>query len=165
MIRLLWTRSGLPASRLIRALSGEDVSHFAIEIDNRYVFHSNFYGAHLKWRSTFVKQSEIIHQLELKLTPAQEELIYLELINRFDEQTYDWGAFFYLSWRMLLYRFAGGELPKTNPWSSNRGLLCTELAQCLMVVGAKLPTLDTILPGRLYSILKDQSYDVPEPRN
>lgn len=160
MIRLLWTRSGLPASRLIRSLSGEDVSHFAIEIDGRYVFHSNFYGAHLKWRSTFVKHVEVIHQIEMPLTPEQEELIYLELINRFDEQTYDWGAFAYLSWRLVLHRFLGKEPPTRNIWSSSRGLLCTELARCLAVVGLTLPELDTVLPGRLYSMVKDH-YAIP----
>lgn len=155
MIQLAWTRSGLPASRMIRWFSREDVSHFAIVIDRRYVFHSNFYGAHLKWLSTFVKHSEVIHMLDMHLTPEQEEAIYLCLINKFDEQPYDWGAFIYLCWNMLLYRVTGRSLPIRNLWASGKGLMCTELASCLEVVGIQLPELDTVLPGRLYSLLKD----------
>lgn len=156
MISLIWTRSPLPGSKFIRWGTGEPVSHFAIQLDKKLVFHSNFHGAHLKWLSTFLKRNEIVYQLDLAISPEQEELIYQRLINQFDEQPYDWGALAFWFVSLLRHKITGAALPERNLWGSSRGFLCVELAQCLDVLGIDLTKLDITLPERLYFILKEK---------
>lgn len=155
MISIVWTKSDLPISRLIRFLARESVSHMAIVIDNKIVFHSNFYGAHLKWLTSFLKRSEVVYELSLDLTFDEEERIYQRLIHQFDEQPYDWGAIAYWFYAMLRHRITGWALPKSNPWGSDRGFLCVELAECLDVLGLDLSDLDMVTPEALYFTLKE----------
>lgn len=159
MISLIWTASPLPASKIIKWITGEESSHFAVVIDQKYVFHSNFYGAHLKWLSSFLKHSYIVRRMDLNLSPAQEETIYLDLINRFDEQPYDWGAFFYLIIRGVLYKAFGVSLPRKNIWGSSRGFLCLEIAKSLDCIKPTLLKLDAITPETLYWRLKEDLND------
>lgn len=136
-------------------MTGEDCSHFAIVIDQRYVFHSNFYGTNLQWRATFELGCEVVHRLDIPLSKEVEENLYQRLL-RCDGRPYDWGAFFYLAFALLKYRIFKYPVPRTNPWSSNKNLMCVELASCLNVIGVRLPDLDTVFPERLYYLIKEQ---------
>lgn len=156
MISLVWTRSPLPASRLIRYFTGEYVSHFAIVMDERIVFHSNFYGAHLDWYSKFLKHAEVIFQINLTLTLELEEALYLEMVEKFDGEPYDWGALLFLWYSLIRLKLFGIPIPRKNPLSSDRANICVELAECLEVIGIELPPLDTVLPERLYYLVKEQ---------
>jgi hypothetical protein len=149
---------------MIRHLSRETVSHFAIVFDNRILFHSNFYGAHLEWLDNFIKHSEIVYRIDLELPLEAEELIYQECIKRFDGEPYDWGALAYWLYAMVGYRYFGKPLPTRNLWGSGRANLCLELAQCLTTLGVVLPDLDMVLPEHLYFILKERLNGyIPKP--
>lgn len=156
MVSLLWTKSKLPASKAIRWLTKERVSHFAFVLDNKIVFHSNFVGANLNWFKAFSKSAETVYRIDLDwLSKDQEDSIYNELYRKFDGDGWDFGAALYLIfWRIT--HPGPLTLPTRNLWSSSRHALCIELAEVLKVIGVTLPSLDTLLPERLYFEVKPQ---------
>lgn len=155
-MRLIWTKSKSPLSFVIRWAFNEDVSHFAIILDERIVFHSNLLGVHLQWFETFKKSSEVVYSLSLKTSEEKENEVYFELIKH-DKRPYDWGAFVYLAWRGFLFRFFSKPIPTgKNPLGSDRLDLCLELASALKPVLNIRDNLDMVTPFKLYTILKPQ---------
>jgi len=155
MISVVFTRSKLPGSKLIRWLYGGLSSHMAIVLDDRLVFHSNFSGTQLKWLSSFMKKNEFVFQSDLYwLIPEEEELIYQRLI-KYDEKKYDFKAGLYLLFAGLFNRILGTKIPKSNPWSDKRAYLCIELIEVLSVIGLSIGHLDIMFPDHVYYQLRD----------
>lgn len=126
---LIWTKSSMPLSKAIRWLAGEPVSHFGVVFDKSLVFHSNLYGAHLEWFDTFKKHCEIVYSMDIKgMTLEQEEAVYRSIVSRFDGYKYDFRAFFYFGWRLLMRKIFRKPLPAKNRWDNEKHLLCTEIA-------------------------------------
>lgn len=128
---LIWTKSKQPLSVAIRGILQEPVSHFGIVFDNGIVFHSNLLGSHVEWYGTFKKKCDIVYSLEFNLKLEQEEQVYQDILNTYDDKPYDFGALFYFAFRAIISRITGKGLPKTNEFQSADKFLCTELAGCL----------------------------------
>jgi len=153
MISLVFTCNDMPVSRMIRSATHSVCSHFAIVIDNRIVFHSNFKGAHVEFLPSFLKHNTICYQLDLLLTPQQEEDIYQECL-KYDGKPYDFGAFFYLIWCFIKNKLFKTPFAKQNLWSDRDYVMCVELAKILQVIGIDIKDLDLYLPQNLYSNLR-----------
>ena len=118
MMRILFTRSSSPLSRLIRSVTGEDVSHCAIQVDN-YIIHSNLKGLHIESLEDFMGAPgvEIVHTIDLE-SDYQKILL---LFCRYQHSMYDFGGLLYLGLRAMI-----PVLPKANLWQSTGMFLCTE---------------------------------------
>jgi hypothetical protein len=103
-------------SRLIRWVTGEPVSHCAIECDG-WVIHANLLGVHAEALYDFEASCEILHSVEM---PANYERL-LGLFCRHNQSGYDLGAMLYLGLRLLF-----PALPKKNLWQCSGMFLCTE---------------------------------------
>jgi len=163
-MKLIFTKSTAPLSILIRWGLKEPVSHFAIVLEDKYVFHSNLLGTNLKWFATFKKHCEIVYSVEVPLQPNQEGVIWDSIVNQYDDHNYDFKAFLYFCWRGLLFRFFGKEFPKVNAWGEERSFLCTGLAKAL--TPELFPQLlnvqdfEMMSPYKLYKLLEQAS--IPE---
>lgn len=115
-MQILFTRNNMVLSRMIRAITGEDCSHCAIE-DGTIVIHSNLWGPHVEDRSSFLDHSEIVHAVPVSSDPDK----VLRLLGQSRWFGYDWGALFYLGLRCLF-----PWLPKANLWQMSGMYLCTE---------------------------------------
>lgn len=155
-MKLMWTRSSAPLSKVIRWISKEPVSHFVVCFDNKWVIHSNLLGVHLNWLSTFTKHCEIVYTIECDLSLENEEKVYRSLLDNFDERGYDFGAFFYFLFRGLLYKFLKIPMPAQNKWGNKDKFLCTEISQVLPkdVITIDVSNVDIITPYKLYQLLK-----------
>lgn len=155
-MKLIWTKSGAPLSRLIRWAFNEDCSHFAVVMDDKIVFHSNLIGVHLQWFESFKKKSQVVYSLDLIISEQKENEVYYEMIKH-DARPYDWGAFFYLAWRGLLYRLFLMPIPSgRNPFGTDKWDICLEVASALKPVLNISDNLDMVTPYRLYTILKPE---------
>lgn len=130
-MKIVFTRSRMPVSILIRWVLKEPVSHSAFVFDDKLVVHSDLSGVRLEWFGKFKKRVDIVEELIYDLPLEKEEEVYRSILDRFDGQPYDWGAFFYFCWRGLLHRFFGAKMPVRNPWGRKDWFLCTELASAL----------------------------------
>ncbi len=145
-------------SQLIRWGLNEPVSHFAIILDDKIVFQSNFFGTRLCWKKKFLNHSTIVFKKELSLSSEQEEAVYNELVL-LDGHPYDFLALFYFIWRGFLWRFLGLQFPKSNLLGQKTAFLCTELAKSLTsALKIELPdNLDMLSPYRLYLLFENEN--------
>jgi len=138
---LLWTKSTLPLSVVIRAVTGDDCSHFSIvlydssKVPSPIVFESNLLGTHPLFLQTALTTHTVVHQLTISLTEEQEDKILDAIISKFDGKPYDFGGALYLGWRKLMNRIFKTPLPAHNKWSNNDAYFCDEIYQCLESAG------------------------------
>lgn len=115
-MRILFTRSDKPASRIIRRVLKEPVSHCALELDGQ-VIHSNFLGVHPVALAQFTEQCEVWGEIAL---PDDYRKMFEVMCAGWGKK-YDFGAFAYLAARSLC-----PALPKKNLWQCSGMFLCSE---------------------------------------
>lgn len=153
-MRLIWTKSKLPLSVLIRWGLSEPVSHFGIVFDNGIVFHSNLLGTHVEWFGTFAKHCEIVYSVECQMELLDEEAVYRDILDTYDDKGYDYCAFAYFCLRGFMRKFLRIPFPEKSAWTDKDKFLCTELAGTLpeSIIGAQIKAedLSILSPYQLY---------------
>lgn len=158
-MKIIWTKSSLPLSKLIRWGLKEESSHIAIVFDDKIVFQSNLFGVHIDWFNSFKKKCTIVYEIEQKLPLEQEEAIYQAIINKDDGKSYDYKAFAYFIWCGILKKFFNKPLPAVNKWNNVDSFICVELLS-LLPEGSfpnqeKLPKdLSMMSPEMVHNIIK-----------
>ena len=136
MVHVMFTKSILPTSWLIRKVTGEDVSHCALFIDNKVV-HSTFTGVKIESLEDFLRFNNIEYAVEIEdltINLSQIEENYLG-------KRYDFYAFFLLFCRYLLPKW----VKKLDLRQVTGTYLCTELISDIVFGEEKL-----ITPYKLY---------------
>jgi len=124
-MRILFTTRDQWFSNTICELTGEPVSHVALEFpEHGFVVHSNIRGVHLQWAETFRAENIVVHELEMNIPDNFQRLGNLLLKHEFSY--YDVGAILYLGGRLALRRHMKMPLAKDNLWQSTGMFLCTE---------------------------------------
>jgi hypothetical protein len=157
---LAFTRSKLPLSVLIRWFLDSDCSHFVLVFKSPsggLMFESNLLGTHPKFYKTALKHMEVVHQIEMNLTPDQEDEVWDIVVDQFDGHAYNYRAFIYFCWRAFLKKIFHQPLPKTNPWSLPGTYLCDQVCYALQGLSPEPISLDLsmVTPEELYYYLKD----------
>jgi hypothetical protein len=140
-VQILFTRSNLIGSRLIRYVLKEPVSHVAIRFPKGNILDSTAQGKRVSSYKDFTRRNEIVFSLTLELTSKQLVSICWSKWN------YDWGAFLYLGVRALL-----PFLPKKNLWQTTGMYLCSELVANIV----KGTELSHLTPYQLYLLLQKE---------
>lgn len=132
-MRLLGTRSNLYGSRLIRSVTGENISHVALDMGCGFTIHSNFFrGVHTQSTSTFRENNEIIYDIPVSV-PREDVLIRYSNI---EFQRYDKSLALMLGLRNLFPSI----IPKQDLWNCTGMFICTELIHTLLPSTEKLMT-------------------------
>lgn len=129
-MKLIWTRSNLILSKLIRWGLGVDCSHFAVVFNSPaggLMFESNLLGTHPRFYRTAQKHLEIVHEIELGISVELENKFWDRIVDHYDDKGYDYGAFFYFCWRVILHRMLNKPIPKINKWAKDDRFLCDEV--------------------------------------
>src|SRR3989344_4080601 len=158
MIKLVFTKSNAPLSKLIRWGLKEPVSHAAIVFDDKIVFHSNLLGVDLISYQNFIKKVDVLFELKFNLSLEEEEEIYQNISIR-DGNSYDFKAFSYFIKCGLQYRIYNKPLPIYNPWNSKEKFLCGELLEFLpdyLFPNSKKPDFSITSPYKLFLLLKNE---------
>lgn len=127
-MKLLFVKSEMPLSKLIRWGLKEPVSHFAIEFDNKIVFHSNLLGTSIDWSNNFRSSHDVVCSIECNVSLELEEQVYQSILDKNCGKGYDFKAFAYFMWRAALFRFFGIAFPAKNAWAEDGKFLCTGLS-------------------------------------
>lgn len=144
MIEVLFTKSELIGSKMIRDITKEDVSHCAIRYRNM-VLHSSYWGVKLLSYEDFKKHNTIVHSVELPLSAW----VFVDIWHKYKNKPYDYGAFFFLGLRYLCVKLHIPS-PRVNLWQSSGSYLCSEF-----VSSAILGEQDSLItPYQLYLKLK-----------
>ncbi len=159
-MKLVWTKSRLVFSQIIRGQLGQDCSHFALVFNSPaggLMFQSNLLGAHTTFFKSALKSMTVVHSLDLPLSTEEENAVWDEAVDLFDGQPYDWGAFFYFCWRVILKKVFRRPIPKKNAWARDNQNLCVELFNIVKkYTSLKDVEIDTPMtaPHELYLLLK-----------
>lgn len=137
-MRILFTKNNTLLSRLIRHVTGEDVSHCVLEVHG-WLVHSNLYGVHAELPQDF--KSDVVYSVEVPYNPEG----VIRALAAYQGRMYDFGALLYLGLRVLC-----PWLPKKNLWRSSGMFLCTEWITA--VLNGKEDSM--ITPYQLYERLK-----------
>lgn len=159
-MKLIWTKSSLPASKCIRCVTGEDCSHFAIVFESSakgLMFHSNFLGVHPQFFQTALKSMEIVHEISIPTSLEIEDVIWDRAVNFYDGKDYDYLGALYLGYRKILARLFKIKMPEKNPLASADKYFCDELYEIFHDLEG-FPKIEAssglITPHELYEKLK-----------
>jgi hypothetical protein len=121
-MEILFTKSDLILSKMIRHISEEPVSHCAIAHD-WWVAHSSVFGVEIMTREEFESRYTIVYSVPRPDIPEQTVLQILTKTNR---SMYDYGCLLYLGVRWTMKKYFKIPLPKVNLWASSGMYMCTE---------------------------------------
>lgn len=133
-MKLVWSKSNLPLSVFIRAITGEDCSHFAFVFESSakgLMFESNLLGTHPCFYQSSLKTHTIVHEVDLPLDISVEDDIWDIVVEKYDGRGYDFLGALYLGWRKLLQRFLKLPLPEKNKWAQPGQYFCDEVYDVL----------------------------------
>lgn len=142
-MKLVWTKSNLILSVLIRWGLDVDCSHFILVFESPgggLCFESNLLGTHPKFWKNDQKTLTIVHELDVKLPVETENKVWDVVVDKYDGKPYDYGAFVYFAWRAILKKIFKIPMPAKNKLEKSGTYLCDEVYQALVDAGA-LPDL------------------------
>lgn len=162
-MKLLWTKSTKPLSVFIRALTGNDCSHFSFVLYENsvgpIVFESNLLGTHPSFLQTSMKSHTVVHEKEIKLSQEMEDKIMDKIISQYDSKPYDFGGALYLGYRSLLKRWFNLPIPEVNKWAKDGTYFCDELYSILEIAGLPHIEVDVKTPHDVWIQIKDWSFN------
>lgn len=129
-MKLVWSKSTLPLSVLIRAITGEDCSHFSFVFESAakgVQFESNLLGTHPKFWANSKKDLTVVHEKNLNLSIEVEDQIWDIVVEKFDDRPYDYLGVIYLGWRLLLERLFGIPRGSKNKWAQPGMFACDQV--------------------------------------
>ncbi len=144
MIKLIWSKSNLPLSVLIRAVTAQDCSHFSIVFESPgggLMIESNFLGTHPAFFKTALKSHTVMHEIDLNLATEAEDALWDAWVSAYDGKPYDFGGVIYLGLMMLRERWFKIPRPRVNRWASSKCFFCDEIYSLLSSV-PNLPKID-----------------------
>lgn len=160
-MKFIGSRSSLPLSILIRWVTGEQISHFAIVFDSPaggLMFESNLLGTHPKFYRTAQKHMMVIDAVDVDTPVNIEDELWDRVVDLYDDKPYDFMGAIYLGLMILRKRIFGIPRPQVNAWASKKKFFCDELAMIL----AGLPGLPQIpvsngmmTPGEVMNAIKE----------
>lgn len=163
-MRVLFTRSNLLGSKIIRSLTGEDISHVALEMDG-IVIHARFDGVEIEGLPHFLEHNEIVRAYSVVGDNRKRfwEAMLLE------GSKYDYKAFFSIGLRLILRKSLGIVIPSLSDWAIRRQYICTEFVDTILHIcntGGDTITESNrhITPGELEAELRDRP-DITEIRS
>lgn len=137
-MKLIWTKSDLILSKFIRFGLKTDCSHFALVFNSPaggLMFESNLLGTHPKFFKTALKHMTIVHEIDVLLPVEIENQIWDIVVDRYDDEPYNFKGFLYFCWRGFLKRFLGIPFPMKGLYDRSNGDLCVEVYKALTDAG------------------------------
>lgn len=144
-MKLLFTKSQSWFSGLICSTTEEEVSHVSVQINDKFVVHSNIRGLHIQYLPNFLAKQEKVVSLPIEELPE----VY-ELLKQYEHKWYDVGAILFLGLSLWLRNKFKLPLPKSNLWQATGMFLCTEFISQLLY-GEEMSMLT---PEQLYAKVK-----------
>jgi len=168
-MKLIWTKSRMPLSKMIRWAFSIECSHFAIVFESPgggLMFESNLFGTHPTFYRNSLKNHELVHSIDIPLSVKKEDAVWDIVVNLLDGKTYDFRAFVYEAWRALLFKLFKIPIPEKNVFEKPDSYLCVEIYDAIMhEIGLPI-SIDTgmINPHQLYDLIFEKIKEAGVPQ-
>lgn len=152
-MKIVFVKSHLLGSRLIRWFTGENVSHVAVVFDGMdTVVHSYGFGVAEMSLYDFAKRYEVVHTIPVGVSLRDEVAIH-ELVAVYSQEArYDFLALLYFGWRAILNKFLALPYPERNRLEDPQKFMCTE-AVYLTLEAYTVVMGHLVLPRRAISMM------------
>lgn len=137
-MRLIWSKSTLPAGPIICWGLNEPVSHFAVEFFDSLILQSNFFGVHMVSRKDFDKHSKIIYAKRLEVDFVGESVLLATILQKYLGAKYDWKWFFNMCFNVFKEKILRKKHDDNIRWRSRDKFLCTEVVEFLEPILGKI---------------------------
>lgn len=149
-MKILFTTTESLFSKLIQRVTGEDVSHVAIEFPEcGVVVHSDSRGTRISSSTHFHNTRKVVYSVESESLKFQSDYVQ-DILAEYEDSGYDYGAFMFLGISLILRKYFKIPLRKSNLWQTTGMFLCVGL-------GAKIiygKENDMMTPKQLYYKLR-----------
>ena len=164
-MKLVWTKSHLPLSLVIRGITGEPCSHFAFVFDSGpkgLMFESNLLGTHPVFFASALKgfgAMTIVHEKDITIPLDLEDSIWDYIVENYDDKPYDYSGAVYTGLMVLRNRIFKTPIPAVNKWADTGTYYCDELYNILTKFIPSLPQVQVqgtcVTPESLWQRMKD----------
>lgn len=152
-MKILFCRGSSILSHTICGVTGDDISHCALEFpDLGIIVHSNLLGINLEWSGYFRKHTTIVHEVKYTIDSLQNELNLSTMLDQYENSWYDIGALLFVGISLVLKHYLHIPMPKKNLWQTTGMFLCTEWIT--KYIDGKEDSM--ITPRQLYERIKEQ---------
>jgi hypothetical protein len=129
-MRIIFTRSKKWGSRLIRWVTGEDISHVALLTDDGVIVHARFDGVDIDGPEYFAHTNYMVRQY--KYVGSADTRVLSRRALMLEGYSYDKLAFFSLGFRLLLLRTFGLVSKKMASYARKHQYICTEFVDTII---------------------------------
>lgn len=149
-MKLLFTKSKLPLSIVIRCITGEPCSHFSFVFESQsqgLLFQSNLLGTGVEFFSKAKKSwgYTIVHEIDLPMPVEEEDRAWDIIVNQYSDTNYNFLGAIYLGWRCILKRIFKTMLPIENKWNQNNSVFCDQIYTILNLLNdPRLPKINVM---------------------
>lgn len=161
-MKIIFTKNNYPLSYLIRAITGESVSHLAVVFDDVFLVELNLFGVSMHYFNKFKKKQKIVHEVDIPLDIEKEDKIWRAMIEVYGLYKYDTMFLLYSAFCVIVRRLFKKEIKKKVLDDSDKAL-CYELIILLQNnfkfnFGIEENKKHLLTPGRVYNKLKESGY-------
>jgi hypothetical protein len=161
MISIFFTKRSNLGSWAIRRITKGDCSHVAIGFDCKdngtgIVFHQSTGGLHVNSWFEFRKKYVVVHRKDKEFTLLKEESVYQDIIERFENNGYDYQAIIFWIIAVVKSTIMNKSLPAVNEWQNKKSYLCTEILSSIIPICPTLANYDLSMtsPTVLWEAIK-----------
>lgn len=129
-MHILFTRSNKWGSRLIRWVTGEDISHVALRLDEDVIVHARFDGVDIDGPEFFAYNNQVVRMYRY-VGFADTKLITIRALL-LEGARYDQLAFFSLGIRLLIKHTFGWAIPSLARKAEKGKYICTEFVDTII---------------------------------
>jgi hypothetical protein len=126
---IMFTKSKKVGSRVIRWITGEDISHVALLLNAGVVVHAKFTGVDIDSLEHFLKENTVVRRYSYTGSDAiniEKRAMSLE------GSSYDKLAFFGMGFYMLMMKYIGWSIPAFSHWAERGQFICTEFIDTII---------------------------------
>lgn len=127
-MKILFVKGSSPLSSAICGVTGEPVSHVALEFPELgIVVHSNLLGVNIEWSSFFRKNCSVVYELSARKSDMTSDKAKLgTMLDKYEGSWYDFGALLFMGLILCTRNYLKLPLPKSNLWQTSGMFECTE---------------------------------------
>lgn len=152
-MKIIFTKSNIIGSKIIRWVTQESVSHVAFLFDNKVVIHSSLFGVDIKWFKSYKEHNDVVFEINVPLELEKEERIWQSILDKWDSIPYDYFTILKFGWSLVLRRLRiNHDFKDANPYAD----MCVELYDKIQLEVPALPKIIHLhkkTPGQLHDIL------------
>jgi hypothetical protein len=131
MIKIVGTKGNSILGIIIRWLTGENIDHVAIMLNDKIVITSSLLGLHIQGHRSFLKRRTIVDSYEVPVAQSDIDDVLTDAIENYDGKMYDYYAMVAKGFSLLIKKLTGIIIKYKKPPQNPEWYWCIEVISLL----------------------------------